>query len=132
MTYRRQIEFAVGHGVGIHAEKRPNEWERACRRSAPASCHAYEVEQVEAPTPGAWMASKLDMQVLSQLSGEQFETALGPLLRLRRVDRPRRNPLAPARPRPATLRSMAVAAALDACRATLGRIRDGLDLLQNQ
>ncbi len=33
MVYRKQVEFAVGHGVAVHADLPPGGWERAVRLS---------------------------------------------------------------------------------------------------
>ncbi|MDO8970761.1 MAG: hypothetical protein Q7U74_08745 [Saprospiraceae bacterium] len=82
MTYRRQVEFAVGHGVGVHAEKLPGQWERAVEIRTEV-LPVYEVEQVDAPRPGeipALDAVLLDMHALSQLKEEGFTIALGPLV----------------------------------------------------
>ena len=135
MTYRRQIEFAVGHGVGVHAEKLAADfhsetgatsWEQAVEIRT-SVLPSYEVEQVEAPR---MEAVELDMQVLSQLSGEQFEAAIGPLCLAYEEwivhEEARLNPATPDLiPYAQPSRS-----ALDACRIALGRIRDGLNLLK--
>ncbi len=126
MTYRRQVEFAVGHGVGVHAEKAPGEWARAVEIRT-SVLPVYEVEQVDAPQ---LEGVELDMQVLAQLSGEQFESALAPLTDAYREwithEEARLKPAAPdLSPYFQSARS-----ALDACRTALGRIRDGLNLLK--
>lgn len=126
MTYRREIEFAVGHGVGVHAERAPGEWARAVEIRT-SIIPAYEVEPVDAPQLDG---VELDMRVLSQLVGDGFELALGPLANAYEAwitrEESRLNPndpeLAPY--------FQSARAALKSCRATLGRIRDGIGLLQ--
>ena len=74
MTYRRQVEFAVGHGVGVHAGKMlPGEWARAVEIRT-SVIPTYEVEQVDAPRPviQLWMRLQLDMQACRRLDGDGF------------------------------------------------------------
>ena len=126
MMYRRQIEFAVGHGVGVHAERPPGEWARAFEIRT-SILPTYEVEQVDAPR---MEGVQLDMQVLAQLEGVAFEAALSPLADAyegwiaRQAAR-----LSPTEPDLAAFQQPAQAA-LDACRQALGRIREGIHLLQ--
>ncbi len=49
MLYRKHIEFAVGHGVSVHAEVSPDRSERATSIST-AVVPAYEVPKVTPPT----------------------------------------------------------------------------------
>lgn len=81
MAYRRQIEFAVGHGVGVHVERLPGDWEYAVEIRT-AVIPSYEVDQVDAPRPDELPALKqvqLDMQVLGQTPDAGFAAALDPL-----------------------------------------------------
>ena len=131
MTYRRQVEFAVGHGVGVHAEKLPGQWERAVEIRTTA-LPTYEVEQVDAPRPGeipALDAVLLDMQALAQLRGDEFSVAMGPLADAYAAwiaEQEAR--LAPPAPDLAGYHQSA-RSALEACRVTLERMRDGIHLL---
>ncbi len=50
MVYRKQVEFAVGHGVAVHADLPPGGWQRAVRLSTRVM-PAYEVPQTT-PPPG--------------------------------------------------------------------------------
>ena len=47
MLYRRDLEFAVGHGVGVHVEKAPGGWDRAVE-IATSVIPTFEVERMEA------------------------------------------------------------------------------------
>ncbi|MCD0459558.1 DISARM system helicase DrmA [Roseiconus lacunae] len=49
MLYRRHVEFAVGHGVAVHAEVAPNDTNRAVRISSRA-VPSYEVPKTTPPT----------------------------------------------------------------------------------
>lgn len=127
MTYRCEIEFAVGHGVGVHVEKAPCEWERAIEIRT-SLLPTYEVEQVDAPH---LEGVELDMQVLSHLSGNQFDSALEPLAAAYEQwiagEEARLNPATPE----LVPYIQSAQAAIASCRVTLGRIWDGLNLLKS-
>ncbi len=81
MLYRRQLEFAVGHGVGVSAAMAPGEWEHAVEVRTDV-IPSYEVERMEAPSVQDIPELKgivLDMQTFAGLSMGEFDTALGPL-----------------------------------------------------
>jgi len=131
MIYRRHREFAVGHGAGIHAEKRAGEWNRAYEiRTAIIPMH--EVEQVDAPSAQeipALANVQLDMLVLSQLDGAGLVAALAPLADAYEawiLEQEARL----ASPSPDLVPYILPAeSSLETCRATLGRIREGIALL---
>src|SRR5262245_41132912 len=50
MIYRKQVEFAVGHGVAVHADLEPGSTDRAVRVST-RTVPVAEVPRVAAPTP---------------------------------------------------------------------------------
>lgn len=81
MAYRHETEFAVGHGVAVHADLAPGDSSRAVRlvtRVMPVS----EVGRTTPPTPADLPALAnvvLDMQALSTLADAEFAGALGPL-----------------------------------------------------
>lgn len=81
MLYRRQVEFGVGHGVAIHAERAPGDPERALRiatRVAPT----YELAQTTPPTSDeipALAQACLDMKRLAELRDDEFSAALEPI-----------------------------------------------------
>lgn len=134
MTYRRQVEFAVGHGVGVRAQKLPGQWARAVEIRTTV-IPEYEVEQVEAPLMDG---VELDMRVLSELSGDGFGSALGPLCDAyeqwitREESRiTSANPSTGSGPDPDLIPYIQSArSALDSCRVTLKRMREGLTLLK--
>lgn len=49
MTYRRRVEFAIGHGIAVHADTAPDATDRAVRVSTRA-VPSYEVARTDAPT----------------------------------------------------------------------------------
>lgn len=69
MLYRAQVEFAVGHGVAVHAEVVPEEPTR-CVRLRTRAMPTYEVPQTTPPTADdipALADVVLDMKALSEL-----------------------------------------------------------------
>lgn len=131
MIYRRQREFAVGHGTGIQAQRRDGEWEHAYEIRT-AIIPAHEVEQVDAPTAKeipALAQVQLDMLELSKLDGPGLSAALSPLADAYEtwiVEQEARV----SSPSPDLVPYLLPAeAALETCRSTLGRIRDGINLL---
>lgn len=131
MTYRQQVEFAVGHGIGVHAEKHTGEWDRAFELRTTV-IPSYEVEQVDSPSEKEIPAIgkiQLDMQVLAKLDGKGFVSGLQPLAEAYEVwiaDQESRiaTPSADLVPYIESARS-----AMENCRITLSRIRDGIKLL---
>ncbi len=81
MIYRSDVEFAVGHGVSVHADRLPGDIDRAVRLSTRV-VPVGEVPQVIAPTsadlPGL-SGLVLDMKVLSDTESANFAARLGPL-----------------------------------------------------
>jgi hypothetical protein len=132
MLYRHHVEFAVGHGVAVHAEPVPGNPERAAR-VATRVVPSYEVPVQDAPgsdeLPGL-KGLELDMKTLSELDGAALLASLEPLAgayedwidaqekRLHRGD----DGLAAHRE--------AGAMALERCRRTLARLREGLTVLR--
>ena len=99
MLYRHHVEFAVGHGVAVHAEVAPESPEQAVR-IATASCQTYEVPKQTPPTPTdnpAIAGLVLDMKELSETADADFSAKLSILTnayarglhRSRRRSRPR-------------------------------------------
>ncbi len=131
MLYRQQVEFAVGHGVAVHADLALDCWDCAVRLSTRIA-PAYEVPKVTPPTGDELPALKslvLDMQTLSQLRDEEFARALNPLVTgyAEWIDQQaarltnQADDLAPF--------DLPAQEAIDQCRAMLQRLRDGIDLL---
>lgn len=84
MIYRQQVEFAVGHGVSVHAEAAPGNPEKATEIRT-AITPSYEVPVTE--TPGARAEDRpamrdmvekghLDMDVLAAMSKNELVKAL--------------------------------------------------------
>lgn len=131
MLYRRQVEFAVGHGIGVHVDLPLGEWERALRISTRV-VPAYEVERMDAPTADevpTLGTVVLDMKTLAETAEGDFAAALGPLVdayqawitdQETRLAHPTSD-LVPYR--------IDAEEALKRCRRTLDRIRAGVELL---
>ncbi|MDW8396636.1 MAG: DISARM system helicase DrmA [Anaerolineae bacterium] len=125
MLYRKQVEFAVGHGVAVHAECAPGRFDAAVRLRTTV-VPSFEVgPTVPEPVPGA----RLEMRALAETPDHDFEAALKPLLdayadwieaRQREVD----NPTPDLQPF-----LDAAQACLAACRTALARMRAGVELL---
>jgi hypothetical protein len=131
MLYRQRVEFAVGHGVSVHAETAPSQPERAVRIRT-CTAPTYEVAQTTSPTaddlPGL-AGLVLDMRTLAETADADFAAALMPLVTsyaawiVGQADR-----LADPAARLGEYRQTAQHM-LDACRVTLRRIQVGIDLL---
>ncbi len=82
MLYRSQLEFAVGHGTAVHAERVPTDVTRATRLTT-ESVPSYEVEATEQPRPAEiplLAGTELDMQVLARIKGPDLKPALEPIV----------------------------------------------------
>lgn len=142
MLYRREVEFAVGHGVAVHAETvnvpvpaDPNgcaELRQCATLLRTEVMPACEVSRMEPPAPAdvpPLGEAVLDMDALAVLLPGQFAAALGPLAdayagwieqQEARLARPSAD-LAPF--------GAEAASNLAACRSALGRMREGIALL---
>ncbi len=81
MLYRREVEFAVGHGVAVHAERAWDNWERATEIRSEI-IPGYEVERMEPPAAGdipMLDEAVFDMQVLAERETGGFSDLLTPL-----------------------------------------------------
>lgn len=136
MLYRRHVEFAVGHGVGVHVDVSPdpNHAVRVRTKVVPA----YEVPKTTPPTPadaetnpafGKLAGLVLDMKQLAEAHPKQYRSNLKPLIDAYRewIDREEQRIADPAE----GLANFQQAAqqAMARCRTTLERIEAGLDLL---
>jgi len=82
MLYRHRVEFAVGHGVSVHAETPAGRTDRATRLTT-SVIPAHEVPQVQAPTAEDFPELgklTLDMKELSESAAEQLPARLRPLI----------------------------------------------------
>lgn len=81
LLYRHEVEFAVGHGVAVHATTSADDSSRAVRITTRVMPR-YDVPRVEAPTkaeePGL-APVVLDMKTLSELPTAQLVDVLRPL-----------------------------------------------------
>lgn len=131
MAYRRRVEFAIGHGVAVHAETAPGAPDRAVRVSTQA-VPSYEVARTDAPTPD-------DVPELVDLTLDMKDLAETPALRL--ADRLLTLPASYAswietqRARIDTRtggldgRGDVARAAIERCERALTRMREGITLL---
>ncbi len=82
MLYRKQVEFAIGHGVSIHAETAQNTTERAIKLST-SIVPVYEVPKTSPPQADEipeLAGLVLDMQELGTTATADFPTKLNPLI----------------------------------------------------
>lgn len=137
LLYRRHVEFAVGHGVSVHAEAIDEAPDRAIRletRTVPC----YQVPKSTPPTKGDAALHPafglldglvLDMKELAACSGAEVQQKLAPLTLAYRawIDAE----AARAKDDAAALGTLgdAAQAALDSAHQNLQRIEEGLDLL---
>ena len=131
MLYRRYVNFAIGHGVGVHAETLPGDSTRAVRLSTRV-VPSYDVPRTEAPTPieiPGLAELALDMKELAECSAAELPEKLAPLAtayaawiaeQMARMDDPDSD-LVHYR--------QAAGQAMAECQRTLERIREGIALL---
>lgn len=83
MLYCRTLEFAVGHGVAVHADLAEGRYDRAVRLST-AVMPTYELPSTVLPTPDdtpALEGLELDMRALAEAPTGGYAACLGPLAR---------------------------------------------------
>jgi hypothetical protein len=130
MLYRQQVEFAVGHGVSVHAEPDEHDPTRATRISTQV-IPTYEVPRTTFPTANEHprlAGLELDMRTLAQSDDASFAALLQPLVTAyadwvqAQTDRIAHDPdLAPFRE--------TAQQALAQCATVRQRIQAGIDLL---
>ena len=131
MLYRRQVSFAIGHGIGVHAETVKGDPTRAVRLSTRV-VPTYDVPRTEAPNtveiPGL-TDLVLDMQGLAESSMPELASKLMPLAtsydawiaeQIARIENPDTG-LAEYQ--------QVAKQAMEECQRTLIRIKDGIALL---
>ncbi len=130
MLYRRQVEFAVGHGVSVHVDP-PGAFDRAVRLST-TFAPAYEVGPTTQPAEDDYPLLAgliLDMRALADTPDGEFASRLQPLVaaysgwiddRMAQIeaDEPDLRPYRDA-----------AREAVDAARSAVVRIQAGIDLL---
>jgi hypothetical protein len=139
MLYRQHVEFAVGHGVSVHAEVAASSPDKATRietRIIPT----YEVPRTAPPTAadaadnpafGKLAGLVLDMKVLAESDARKLPRQLEPLVVAYREWIEREAARLNDPHEGVALRQFGDAAsvAIDHCRLTLQRIEEGLALL---
>jgi hypothetical protein len=136
MLYRRHVEFAVGHGIGVHVDVSPdpNHAVRVRTKVVPS----YEIPRTTPPRPedaeinpsfAKLEGLVLDMQLLAEANPKQYGSKLKPLVEAYQdwIDREEKRINDPAEGL-ATFKN-ATQQAIARCRSTLKRIEAGLDLL---
>ncbi|MBX3000305.1 MAG: DISARM system helicase DrmA [Caldilineaceae bacterium] len=125
MAYRRTLEFAIGHGVGVHADLADEDPTCAMRLSTRVA-PLFEVPQTRAFVPAGLT---LDMRQLAALPDGGFAEQLMPMVTAYRawIDALVQSIATPA----SDLASYGVEAqaAMDECRRTADRIEAGIRLL---
>lgn len=131
MIYRRHVEFAVGHGVGVHAETAPDDPRRAWRLATQV-IPSDEVLKQTPPTSEdnpALAGLALDMREVAETATPDFAVKLGalPAAYAAWIEVERRKIADPAE----GLADYAAAAveAVENCARALARIQDGIALL---
>ncbi|MBA4190903.1 MAG: helicase [Planctomycetaceae bacterium] len=136
MLYRRHVEFAVGHGIGVHVDGSPdpNHAIKVRTKVVPS----YEIPKTTPPRPEDAEVNPafakleglvLDMKVLAETQPKQYRPKLKPLIEAYQdwIDREEKRIADPAE----GLANFKLVApqAIARCRSTLKRIEAGLDLL---
>lgn len=132
MLYRHQTEFAVGHGIAVHADLAAGRTDRAVRLSTRV-VPTYELPATVLPTPEdtpALAGLTLDMATLSQVPDGAFAEHLAPLVTaygawIEALAGRVADPDESLRP----YAEDAAPSAVDRCRETLERLRAAIALL---
>jgi hypothetical protein len=137
MLYRHHVEFAVGHGVSVHAEVDQNLSDRAVSietiivptHEVPRTTPPTEADADENPAFGKLSGLVLDMKLLADSDSKRLPKQLEPLVAAYR-DWIEREEAKLSDPKEGlTEFGDASRVAIDNCRLTLKRIEEGLELL---
>ena len=136
MLYRRHVEFAVGHGIGVHVDVSPdpNHAVRVRTKIIPT----YEVPRTTPPRPddaeinpafAKLEGMVLDMKLLAEANPKQYRSKFKPLVDAYQdwIEREEKRIADPSEGL-AHFKNVAQQA-ITRCRTTLKRIEAGLDLL---
>lgn len=131
MLYRKQVEFAVGHGVAVHSETLPDDPTQGVRLVTKVM-PTHEVPMTTPPTASdipALVDLVLDMRTLSELDGAALVKTLSVLPAAYQdwIERERKRLADPAEGL-APYEDVAEGA-LNACKAACARIQAGINLL---
>jgi hypothetical protein len=139
MLCRRHVEFAVGHGIGVHADPAPDAPDQAVLVKT-AIIPAYEVRRTTPPTAedapanpafGKLAGLVLDMKVLADLQAKQVTAKLGPLVAAYRGWIDGLEETLKQNPTEFEDYDHAPVEAVKRCRHNLARIEAGLKLLES-
>ena len=138
MLYRHQVEFAVGHGVSVHADVSAESSDRATlirtefipRYEVPRTAPPTDNDADENPAFGKLKGLVLDMKELAEADVKKLPKMLGPLVTAYRdwIDSEAQKLDDPAEG--LSQFGAAPRVAIENCRLTLERIEAGLQLLQ--
>jgi hypothetical protein len=140
LLYRRHVEFAVGHGVSVHAELKPGDPTRAVAletrvipisevpRSTPPTRDDVALHPAFAGLDGL----VLDMRALAETGAGGLRTKLAPLAGAYRAWIEAEQAKAKDLVGEAAFLAGAATSALENARRNLGRIEDGLALLETE
>ncbi len=138
LLYRRHVEFAVGHGVSVHAESSPDEPDRAVLVKT-AVIPRYEVPRTTPPTAADAAVNPafvklagliLDMKELAETPAKQLRPKLQPLLTAYKDWIEQQAAYVSAHKDKLADYGDAPADAVKKCRQNLDRIEAGLKLLE--
>jgi ribosomal protein L24E len=133
MLYRRHLEFAVGHGVAVHATRSEERWDRAVEIRTEVM-PTYEVEQMKAPAPEdipLLDQACLDMQELAGIEMGNFASAFAPLLGAYANWIEQQEAYLATSPPDLTHYEADAVESLKRCRDALKRIQEGIELLDD-
>jgi hypothetical protein len=133
MLYRGHVEFAVGHGVAVHAETAPGHTSRAVRVLTKV-IPAFEVPQQTPATAADAGFEKLehvvlDMKILAETLSADFRSKLGPLVEAYGDWIERERAKLADRTQGLEEHQEAAKRAMDPCSRGLTRMKTGLELL---
>ena len=131
MLYRDHVEFAVGHGVSVHAELSEGTTQRA-RRLTTRAVPAHEVPVQSPPTAAdrpALADLVLDMKVLADTPQDQLEKSLRALPKAYKAWIDEQRERLDAGDEGLDVHQAAGSLAMDRCAEALERIRDGISLV---
>ena len=137
MLYRHHVEFAVGHGISVHAEVSKESSDRATSietvivptYEVPRTAPPTEEDADENPAFGKLAGLVLDMKLLAEADAKKLPKQLEPLVTAYR-DWIEREEAKLSDPKEGLAQfGDAGQVAIDNCRITLKRIEEGLELL---
>jgi len=138
MLYRRHVEFAVGHGVSVHAEPSHDEPDRAVllktciipRHEVPRTTPPTAADVALHPAFGKLAGLVLDMKELADLQPKQVRAKIGPLVTAYREWIDQQEAHLKQHQKSFDGYDDAPGEALKKCRHNLSRIEAGLKLLE--